>query len=121
MVLPIWARSVLQSIDSSQTKGKRTMTQAQYIIGRKLNIVELGEKLGNISEACRKLGISRQHFYDIKSTLRDEGIDGLLEKSRRKPRIGNRVSELIEQKVLDYALQFPTHGQVRVANELLKH
>lgn len=97
------------------------MTQMQYIINRKLNIVELGEKLGNISEACRKLGVSRQHFYDIKSALREEGIEGLLEKSRKKPRIGNRVSEIVEQKVLDYALQFPTHGQVRVANELLKH
>lgn len=29
------------------------MTQAQYIIHRKLNILELGQTLGNISEACR--------------------------------------------------------------------
>ena len=29
------------------------MTQQQYIIGRKVNILELGETLGNISEACR--------------------------------------------------------------------
>jgi hypothetical protein len=35
------------------------MTQSQYIINRKLNIVELGKRLGNISEACRKLGVSR--------------------------------------------------------------
>ena len=37
------------------------MTQDQYVIRRKLNILELGETLGNISEACRKLGVSRQH------------------------------------------------------------
>ena len=36
------------------------MTQRQYIINRKLNIVELGTTLGNISEACRKLDISRK-------------------------------------------------------------
>jgi len=36
------------------------MTQDQYIIRRKLNIVELGQALNNVSEACRKLGISRQ-------------------------------------------------------------
>jgi len=41
------------------------MTQDQYVIRRKLNILELGETLGNISEACRKLGVSRQHHYDI--------------------------------------------------------
>ena len=45
------------------------MTQGQYIINRKLNILELGATLGNISDACRNLAISRQHYY------------GLLEKS----------------------------------------
>ena len=70
------------------------MTQQQYIIKRKLNIIELSEQLGNISEACRRLGVSRQHYYDIKAALEDEGIEGLLE--------------------------YPIHGQARVANELKK-
>ena len=96
------------------------MTQSQYIINRKLNIVELGKTLGNISEACRKLGVSRQHYYDIKRAIDEEGLEGLLEKSRRIPRIGNRVASEIEQKLLDYSLEFPTHGQARVANELRK-
>jgi transposase InsO family protein len=96
------------------------MTQTQYIIGRKLNILELGKTLGNISDACRKLGISRQHYYDIKKAIDEEGLEGLLEKSRKAPRIGNRVAPEIEQKVLDYSLEFPTHGQVRVSNELRK-
>ncbi len=96
------------------------MTQDQYLIRRKLNILELGQTLGNISEACRKLGVSRQHHYDIKSALESEGIEGLLAKSRKSPRIGNRVAPEIEDKVLNYSLQYPTHGQVRVANELKK-
>jgi hypothetical protein len=36
------------------------MTQSQYIIRRKMNVVELAQTLGNISEACRNLGVSRQ-------------------------------------------------------------
>lgn len=96
------------------------MTQRQYIINRKLSIFELGKTLGNISEACRKLGVSRQHYYDIKSTIEQEGLEGLFEKSRRSPRIGNRIAPEIEQAVVDYSLEFPTHGQVRVANELKK-
>ena len=96
------------------------MTHQEYIIRRKINIVELGQTLGNISDACRKLGISRQHYYDIKKAIEDEGLEGLLEKSRRAPRIANRVAPEIEKKVLDYSLEFPTHGQVRVANELKK-
>ena len=96
------------------------MTQSQYIIQRKLNILDLGKELGNISEACRKLGVSRQHYYDIKQAIEEEGLEGLLEKSRSMPRIGNRVAPEIENKVLDYSLQFPTHGQTRAANELKK-
>ena len=41
------------------------MNQQQYIINRKANIVELADTLGNISKACRKLGVSRQHYYDV--------------------------------------------------------
>jgi transposase InsO family protein len=96
------------------------MTQKQYIINRKLSILELGKTLGNISEACRKLGVSRQHYYDIKSTIEEEGLEGLFAKSRRTPRIGNRIAPEIEEAVLGYSLDSPTHGQVRVANELKK-
>jgi hypothetical protein len=95
-----------------------TMTSDQYIIQRKVNIVELGATLGNISDACRKLGVSRQHYYDIKDAIAEDGIEGLLEKSRRAPRIGNRVAPEVEKRVLDYCLEFPTHGQTRLSNEL---
>ena len=67
------------------------MTQDQYFIRRKLNILELGEMQGNISEACCRLNISRQHHHDINSAVAEEGIEGLLEKSLKVPRIGNRV------------------------------
>jgi molybdenum-dependent DNA-binding transcriptional regulator ModE len=96
------------------------MTQSQYIIKRKLNILELGETLGNISDACRKLGVSHRHYYDIKSAIKEEGLEGLLEKSRKASRLANRVAPEVEQKVLDYSLEFPTQAQKRVANELKK-
>jgi len=94
------------------------MTQQQYIINRKLNIIELSEQLGNISEACRRLGVSRSHYYDIKTALQEEGVSGLLEKARNKPRIGNRVAPEIEERVLNYSLENPMHGQTRTSNEL---
>jgi hypothetical protein len=62
------------------------MTLQQYIISRKLNMLELGSTLGNISEACRKLGVSRQHYYDIKEAIEEDGLEGLYEKSRRVQR-----------------------------------
>lgn len=94
------------------------MTQQQYIIKRKLNILDFAAQLGNISEACRKLGVSRQHYYDIRGAIEEHGVEGLLEQARNKPRIGNRVAQIVEDRVLEYSLEYPTHGQARVANEL---
>lgn len=64
------------------------MTQRQSIINRKLNILELGRTLGNISEACRKLGVSRQHYYDIREAIEEEGLEGLLENTKVARRQG---------------------------------
>jgi len=96
------------------------MTRDQYLIKRKLNILDLGDQLGNISEACRKLGISRQHYYDIRKAVEEEGVQGLLEKSRKVARVRNRVAPEIEEAVLEYALQYPVQGPIRVSNELKK-
>ena len=94
------------------------MTHQQYIINRKTNIVELGKVLGNISEACRKLGVSRQHYYDIKGTIEEEGIQGLIAKSKTKPRVANRINPEIEKRILEYSLENPIGGQKRVSNDL---
>ena len=94
------------------------MTQQQYLINRKLNLVEFADTLKNISLACKKMGVSRQHYYDIKKAIQEEGLQGLMEKSRKGPRVGNRCPPETEQAILDYALEYPTHGQVRVSNEL---
>ena len=94
------------------------MTQQEYVIKRKLNILDLAETLGNVSEASRRSGVSRKHIYDIKKTLMEEGVAGLVEKTKRVPRIANRFSEEVEEAILDHSLHFPTHGQTRTANEL---
>jgi hypothetical protein len=96
------------------------MTQSEYLIDRKLNMIELAKTLGNISEACRALGVTRQHYYDVKSVVEEHGVLGLIEKAKNRPNRRNRVPIEFEELVLDYSLNFPTHGQVRVSNELFK-
>jgi transposase len=93
------------------------MTHQEYVIKRKLNIVELAETLGNVSEAARRTGVSRKHIYDIRRTLIEEGVEGLKEKTKRVARPRNRFSDDVEKAILDYSLEYPTAGQTRVANE----
>jgi transposase InsO family protein len=94
------------------------MTTEQKIIRNKMSLLELAEYLENVSEACRVMGVSRQHFYDIKKAYSEHGLEGLKEKSRRKPCIKNRVAPEVEKTVVALALEYPAYGQVRAANEL---
>lgn len=97
------------------------MNEKQYLIQRKLIVLDFADQMKNISEACRKLGVSRQHYNDIKSTLPEEGVEGLMEKTHKVARVRNLVSVEIENAILDYSFHEPTHGQKRVANELIRN
>ena len=96
------------------------MTTQQKLIQKKLSLLELGEFLNNVSEAYRIHGCSRQHFYDIKIAYLSQGLDGLKEKSRRKPCLKNRVVPEIEEAVVAMAYEYPAYGQLRTSNELRK-
>jgi transposase InsO family protein len=83
-------------------------------------LLELGEYLKNVSEACRVMGVSRQHFYELKKSYEEGGLEALKEKSRRVPNAKNRVAPEVEEAVLAFAEEFPAYGQVRASNELRK-
>jgi transposase len=96
------------------------MTTQEKLVRRKQSLLELAEYLQNISQACKISGVSRQHFYDIKKAYDEHGLEGLREKSRRKPCIKNRVVPEVEEAVVSMAYEYPAYGQTRVANELRK-
>ena len=47
-------------------------------------------------------------------------MEALLDKTRRKPNIKNRVEDHVEQAVVAYAIDNPAYGQLRASNELRK-
>jgi transposase len=96
------------------------MTTEQKLIKGKLSLLELGSYLGNVSEACRTMGYSRDTFYRLQKRYEESGIDGLKEISRRKPNRKNRVPEAIEEAVVALATDQPAWGQVRVSAHLLQ-
>ena len=96
------------------------MTTQEKLIKRKLSILELAEYLKNVSQACKINGVSRQHFYDIQKAYDEHGIEGLKEKTRRKPCYKNRVAPEVEEAVVNMAYEYPAYGQTRASNELKK-
>lgn len=88
------------------------------VVKHKLGLLNLAEELGNVSRACKIMGVSRDTFYRYQEAKAEGELDALLHKDRRRPNLKNRVDDAVEHAVLAYVLEQPAHGQVRVSNEL---
>lgn len=91
------------------------------IIKHKAGLLNLAEELGNVSKACKVMGVSRDTFYRYRELVENGGVDALINRSRRSPNLKNRTDIATERAVVDYAIEYPAHGQHRTSNELRKN
>jgi transposase InsO family protein len=97
------------------------MTLEDSIHSQRLRVLREAERLGNVSEACRRHGMSRTLFYRLRKRFELYGSDGVHPK-RREARSGRppAVAVQTERRVIAFALAWPTCGPQWYSDQLAR-
>src|SRR5690606_17089867 len=75
-------------------------------------------ELGNVSAACRQMGISRTRYYEWRKLADRYGLDALIPKTRRTPQEPNATPTHVIEELLTLAVIEPTLGCRQLADRL---
>jgi hypothetical protein len=84
-------------------------------IQNKIDAIKLAEKIGNVSEAARTSGCSRETIYRNKKILQEKGPLALKRTFRKDIIHKNRAAKNIEDTVISFSLKNPHLGQAQVS------
>ncbi len=93
-------------------------TSAEIIYHRRVRLLELAKELGNISEACRQIGVSRKSYYQWLEVAEQYGLEALMPKDRRRPQQANETPTHVVADFLAVAVVEPTLGCRQLADRL---
>lgn len=94
------------------------MKKERQSVASKVAFLRLAEELNNVAMACRITGHSRDTYYRLKKLYDAGGEPALRNQSRSRTLKKNQVSEEIQQRILEVALQEPELGQRSVSTKL---
>jgi transposase InsO family protein len=94
------------------------VTEDDVLFGFRLRCLTLAEELGNVTAACRAMGIERSTYYRWKRRVDRFGMEALRVRERRRPRMPNQIGPHLEQRIVAFALARPGLGARRISSEL---
>jgi transposase InsO family protein len=96
------------------------VTEHDVLVGFRLRLFTLADELGNVSAACRAMGVDRSSFYRLKAKVDRWGLEALQVRERRRPRMPNQIGPHLEQRIIAFALGHPGYGPRRISAELAR-
>jgi hypothetical protein len=94
------------------------MTAEQKLAQKRLTLLQLAERLRNVSEACRRHSISRSQFYEYKRAFQEQGFEGLVDRPPIPKSFPHETPSEVKQKVIALSLDHPAWGAVRISDQL---
>jgi transposase InsO family protein len=107
-------------LDRKHHSKEERMTAEAKIAQGKMTLLQLAEKLKNVSEACRRRGISRSQFYEYKRAFQEQGFQGLMDRPPIPRSFPHETSREVKEKVVALSVSHPAWGRKRIANELMQ-
>ncbi len=83
---------------------------ATKLARQRLSVLELAEALGNVSEACRRRGISRTTFYEYKKRYEAHGLEGLKDLPPIPKSHPFTTPPEVVERILEISLEDPARG-----------
>ena len=94
------------------------MKAEQKLAHQRLSVLELAEALGNVSEACRRRGISRTQFYEYKRRFQTHGIEGLKDLPPVHKSHPMSTPKEVQEEIVALSLAHPAWGCNRISDQL---
>jgi transposase InsO family protein len=102
----------------TEPEGTTTVTPTEIIYHRRVRLLALADELGNVSEACRQMGISRTRYYEWRRVVAEYGLEALMPKARRTPQLPNATPTHLVEDLLTLAVVEPTLGCRQLSDRL---
>jgi transposase InsO family protein len=94
------------------------MTASKKLAHKRLTLLQLAEKLGNVSKACRMHKVSRSQFYEYKRSFQEHGLEGLVDKPPIPLTHPNQLPKKTKARIIELSLEHPAFGQQRIADQM---
>ena len=77
---------------------------------QRMSVLELAQALGNVSQACKRKGMTRTMFYEYKKRFAEQGIEGLKDLPPIPKSHPLTTSPALVERIKELALEHPAWG-----------
>ncbi len=91
------------------------MNAEEKVARHRMSVLELADALGNVSEACRRRGMTRTQFYEDKRRFQTHGLAGLKDLPPVHRTHPQTTPQPVVERILALSLEHPAWGCCRLS------